>query len=127
MIEVLKVLNDHMVQELKLNYEFGQYTETPPKYPYWVGDYTEPEPLEEDGLTTPTVTLTGFARGSFLGLEESKQKIKDYFKDGHFGDHRKRFCGGYLLRRQSECPFGRTRPEKVSNQFINKKMECIKP
>ena len=82
MIEVLKVLNDHMVQKLKLNYEFGQYTETPPKYPYWVGDYTEPEPLEEDGLTTPTVTLTGFARGSFLGLEESKQKIKDYFKDG---------------------------------------------
>lgn len=82
MIEVLKVLNDHMVKELKLNYEFGQYTKSPPEYPYWVGDYTEPEPLEEDGLTTPTVTLTGFSRGRFLELEECKQKIKDYFKDG---------------------------------------------
>lgn len=82
MIEVLKVLNDHMVDGLNLNYEFGQYTKSPPEYPYWVGDYTEPEPLEEDGLTTPTVTLTGFSRGRFLELEECKQKIKDYFKDG---------------------------------------------
>lgn len=82
MIEVLKEISDRMVKALKLNYEFGQYSKTPPKYPYWVGDYTEPEPLEEDGLTTPTITLTGFARGSFFGLEKEKQKIKDYFKDG---------------------------------------------
>lgn len=82
MIEVLKEISDRMVKALKLNYEFGQYSKTPPKYPYWVGDYTEPEPLEEDGMTTPTITLTGFARGSFLGLEQEKQKIKDYFKNG---------------------------------------------
>ena len=71
MIEVLEVLNDHMVKELKLNYEFGQYTKTPPKYPYWVSDYTEPEPLEEDGLPTPTVTLTGS-----LNVPSDEQDLK---------------------------------------------------
>lgn len=82
MIEVLKVISDHMVQNLKLNYEFGQMSKTPPEYPYWVGDYTEPEPQTEDRQTTPTVILTGFSRGKFLELEEQKQKIKDYFMDG---------------------------------------------
>ena len=82
MIEMLKVLKDHMVQHLGLNYEFGRMSKSPPKYPYWVGDYSEPEPVNEDGLIEPTVTLTGFARGRFADLEEEKQKIKDYFKDG---------------------------------------------
>lgn len=67
MIEVLKVLNDHMVQELKLNYEFGQYTETPPKYPYWVGDYTEPEPLEEGWVDNAHGHADRVCKGQFLG------------------------------------------------------------
>ena len=82
MIEVLKVVSDLMTKDLQLNYEFGRMSKTPPQYPYWVGDYTEPEPMTEDRQTTPTVLLTGFGRGTFFELERQKQKIKDYFMDG---------------------------------------------
>lgn len=82
MIEVLKVVGDLMTKDLKLTYEFGLMTKTPIEYPYWVGDYTEPEPMTEDRQTTPTVMLTGFGRGTFLELERQKQQIKDYFMDG---------------------------------------------
>jgi hypothetical protein len=82
MLEVLNALNTHLSEHLKLNYEFGQMSESPPKYPYWVGDYTETESLTEDGVEYPTIILSGFARGNFIEFEEQKERIKEYFKFG---------------------------------------------
>ena len=81
MLEVLTALNTHM-EHLDLNYEFGQMSESPPKYPYWVGDFIESEGLTEDGMEIPTIILAGFSRGTHLELEEQKERIKKYFKFG---------------------------------------------
>ena len=75
------MVNDQL-QKLGLNYEFGLMTESPPKYPYWVGEYSEPEGLTEDGKEEPTVILTGFSRGKHTTLEQQKSIIKEHFRHG---------------------------------------------
>lgn len=50
-------------------------------YPYFVGEYTESEPLNEDGESDSTFILTGTTRGSWLELEKSKEKIKGVFPE----------------------------------------------
>ena len=74
MKEILKIINEKLTN--------GEMTRTPITYPYWVGDYTDPEPTTEDGKEEFVVMLTGFARGKFIDLENQKQAIKDYFKNG---------------------------------------------
>ena len=81
MIEVLGVINNQMAA-LGLNYEFGEMTQSPPVYPYWVGEYTEPEPNGEDGKEEPVVMLTGFTRGSYLDLETQAEVIRNCYKHG---------------------------------------------
>lgn len=81
MTEVLNEISKHLLA-LKLTYEFGQMSKSPPTYPYWVGEYTADPTDTEDGLETSTITLTGFARDKFLELEKQKDKIKDHFKNG---------------------------------------------
>jgi len=78
---LFEVINTQL-EGLGLNYEFQRMTKTPITYPYWVGDYTEPESMTEDGLEEPTFMLTGFARGTFEQLEKEKNIIKDHFKHG---------------------------------------------
>ena len=75
---LLKVVSDGMT-ELGLEYEFGEYTKEPIVYPYFVGEYTETEPMTEDGLQETSVLLTGFSRGKWLTLENAKAKIENYF------------------------------------------------
>lgn len=75
MDDILAVINDQL-EGLGLNYEFGKMTQSPPQYPYWVGDYTEPEGMTEDGKEESTVILTGFSRGKFIELETQKATIK---------------------------------------------------
>jgi hypothetical protein len=50
-------------------------------YPYFVGEYTETEPLYEDGETENTFMLTGTSRVSdaLLDLEQFKKKIMEMF------------------------------------------------
>ena len=79
MMTALTAFNTEM-ENLKLNYEFGHMSKAPPDYPYWVGDYTESEPLTEDGMEIATILLTGFSRGKYVELEQQKNIIKDYFK-----------------------------------------------
>lgn len=81
MKEVLAVVNDQL-EQIGINYEFGRMSKSPPDYPYWVGDYTEPEGMTEDGKETPTVILTGFSRGKHIELENQKSIIKDHFRHG---------------------------------------------
>ena len=42
-------------------------------YPYWVGEYTESEPLTESGESESTFILTGTTNGSWLSLEQQKE------------------------------------------------------
>ena len=81
MNDVLVAVNDQL-ESLGLNYEFGIMSESPPKYPYWVGEYSEPEGMTEDGKEEPTVILTGFSRGRHIDLENQKSIIKKHFKHG---------------------------------------------
>lgn len=74
----LKIISDAMTA-LRIEYGFGEYSGNPVVYPYFVGEYTETEPFTEDGLQESTFLLTGFSRGSWLMLEEAKEKIENYF------------------------------------------------
>lgn len=75
---VLKAVADAMAS-LGLEYEFGEYTKRPMKYPYFVGEYTETEPMTEDGLQEFTVLLNGFSRSTWAALEDAKEKIENLF------------------------------------------------
>lgn len=74
----LSIVSNAM-KALGLEYGFGSYGKKPIVYPYFVGEYTESAPLNEDGLQTATIMLTGFHRGKWLDLETAKAKIEDYF------------------------------------------------
>ena len=76
--QALKIISDAMTA-LGLEYGFGEYSGNPVKYPYFVGEYTETESFTEDGLQESTVLLTGFSRGSWLDLENAKEKIEKHF------------------------------------------------
>lgn len=79
--EVLNII-DNAMKSLGLEYGFGEYAGNSNGeiiYPYWVGEYTETEPYTEDGLQEMTFMLTGFSRGSWLDLENDKEKIESYF------------------------------------------------
>lgn len=76
--QVLKIIDQGMTA-LGLEYGFGEYFGNPVVYPYWVGEYQEVEPNTEDGLQESTFLLTGFSRGSWLDLENAKERIENYF------------------------------------------------
>lgn len=70
------------LSELGIEYGFGVYSGNASGkivYPYFVGEYTESEALNEDGLQSATFMLTGFHRGTWLELETAKAKIENYF------------------------------------------------
>lgn len=75
---VLKIISDAMTA-LGIEYDFGEYSGDPVIYPYFVGEYTETEPMYEDGMQECTFLLTGFSRGSWLALEDAKERIASYF------------------------------------------------
>jgi len=74
----LSIVSNAM-KALGIEYGFGSYGKKPIVYPYFVGEYTESAPLNEDGLQTATIMLTGFHRGTWAELEAAKAKIEDYF------------------------------------------------
>ena len=76
-IEVINIIGGAMTA-LKLNYGFAEYMGEI-QYPYFVGEYMESETFTEDGLCESTFIITGFSRGSWLELEEAKEKIEKYF------------------------------------------------
>lgn len=45
------------------------------EYPYFVGEYQEAPPTQENGLQETTFILTGFTRGKWLELEDTKAII----------------------------------------------------
>lgn len=76
---VLKFISDAMASA-GIPYEFMEYTSVVNSVSsYWVGEYSEVEPITEDGLQEPQFILNGFGRGSWLKLEQQKEKIEKLF------------------------------------------------
>ena len=63
-----------------VNYEFGEWT-SEIVYPYFTGEYQEIAPTTEDGLQESTFILVGFSRGSWLDLENAREKIERLFSN----------------------------------------------
>lgn len=78
MKQTLKIISDAM-ERLGIEYGLGVYSKKPIVYPYFVGEYTESPPMYENGHQESTFMLTGYARGSWLPLEDAKEKIEKYF------------------------------------------------
>lgn len=76
--QALKIVSDGMTA-MGIEYGFGTYAKHTVVYPYFVGEYTEREPMTEDGLQESTCLLTGFHRGTWSELEDEKEKIASYF------------------------------------------------
>lgn len=76
-VESLKFI-DEQLSQAGIGYEFGQWSSDEIPDPYWVGEYTESEPLTEDGLHESTMILTGTGT-TWLGLENDKAKIEKTF------------------------------------------------
>lgn len=77
--EVLNIINQSM-KEIGLDYAFMRFTGKV-KYPYFVGEYVDTEPVNEDGLCESTFLLTGFSRGTWVDLEDAKEKIEKKLDD----------------------------------------------
>lgn len=80
-MDILKFINEQL-SALEIPYEFGEWT-TEIKYPYFVGEITEDEPMTEDGAEEATFILTGFHRGKYIDLEKNKAKIRKHFDPIH--------------------------------------------
>lgn len=79
--DALKIISDTMTA-LGVEYDFGEYSgnvDGEIVYPYFVGEYTETEMSDESGLQESTFLLTGFSRGSWLELEDAKERIEKQF------------------------------------------------
>lgn len=82
MTEVLQVITEIM-EALGLPYAFMLYSETPLPPLYFVGEYSEIAGTTEDGLQEATFHLTGYTKGTWLELEQAREKIQRYFCNGY--------------------------------------------
>lgn len=60
-------------------YEFGGWTSDTVPSPYFVGEYEEQEPMNEDGLQNISFILSGTGRRTWLELEQAKATIESLF------------------------------------------------
>lgn len=78
-IDSLKFISDTLTGA-GINYEFWEWT-SPVTYPYFVGEYSESESVNEDGMQESEFILNGFTREAYLGLETAKSKIEKLFSN----------------------------------------------
>ena len=77
--DVLKYIKDQLI-EAGINYEFDEWTKDV-VYPYFTGEYTEPEVSQESGEHEIDFILNGFSRGenARLALENARETIEQLF------------------------------------------------
>lgn len=75
--QALKHIKDKLLNG-GINYEFGEWN-SDIVYPYFVGEYNEQPPNEEDGSIESAFILNGFTTGKWLDLEEAKETIEKLF------------------------------------------------
>lgn len=77
--ETLKFISDAM-EAAGIPYEFGEFSSPIASLDYYfIGEYQEIEPMNEDGQEESQFILTGTGRCKFLDLEKAKKKIKKMF------------------------------------------------
>ena len=74
-IEALGYINDCM-ESLSIPYEFIQWTKDL-SFPYFIGEYTEVESPDENGMEQGTLILTGTTNKNYITLESIKEKLKE--------------------------------------------------
>lgn len=72
--ETLKYIDD-ILTGLDVPYAFMEWCDEPPDV-YFVGEYQETEPANEDGEMETSFIVTGFTRGSWSSLHTIKEKIE---------------------------------------------------
>lgn len=67
-----------MMERIDIPYAFMRWDTEPPADYYFVGEYNEVPSMtkEEDGRQDITIILRGFTRGSWLLLEQAKERIE---------------------------------------------------
>ena len=75
---VLSYLNN-LFLKAGINYSFLTKN-GPVEYPYFVGDYVESPEATESGEMKLVFNLNGWNKGSWLELEEIKEKLADAFR-----------------------------------------------
>lgn len=74
----LKYIRDELSRE-GINYQFGEWSSDPIPNVYFVGEYDEFEPEQEDGLQEINFRLTGVTNKTWLQLEEKRAIIESVF------------------------------------------------
>lgn len=76
----LEYINDRLTNA-GINYHFARYIygDSGPVYPYSVGQYNELEADSEDGMQEAVFTVSTWTRGTWSGLEQTKERIKALF------------------------------------------------
>ena len=67
-----------LLTENGINYEFGEW-KSELVYPYWVGEYNESPPNEEESSMEATFFLNGWTNKTWSELENDKEKIEKLF------------------------------------------------
>lgn len=78
MIEVLKLIKEKL-EAAGMNYQFGEWKGAI-KYPYFVGELTVDDYVDENQKTSETLILDGWTRNDRLELLHADKKIKEVFK-----------------------------------------------
>ena len=78
MTEILQAIDEAM-EALGLPYAFMTFNKSPLPSLYFVGEYTEIAGTTEDGLRECTFMLTGYTRGTWIELEQAREKIEKHF------------------------------------------------
>lgn len=77
--ETMKFISDALASA-GIPYEYEEFNSSIESLNrYWVGEYTEAEPMTEDGLEEGTFILTGYAKEDISILENDKNTIKQIF------------------------------------------------
>lgn len=50
-------------------------------FPYWIGEYSETDSIDEDGMVESDFILTGTTEGTWLELQTEKEKVERLFRD----------------------------------------------
>lgn len=73
-LETLSYINN-LLTVSGINYSFARWNGEIVN-PYWVGEYSEIDSLNEDGMTESDFILTGTSEDSWVGLQSEKEAIE---------------------------------------------------
>lgn len=78
-LETLGYINN-LLTEAGVNYAFGRFNGSV-SYPYWVGEYTENESVDEDHESEADFILTGTTENSWYEIHQDREKIQKLFTE----------------------------------------------